>query len=58
MSAAQNAADAVQHLIDATNQHGLGSPEADLAAVIANDRVDEAHAAGATNDDINAARGR
>ncbi|MFK8844698.1 hypothetical protein [Streptomyces sp. Ac-502] len=57
MSAAQNAADAIQGLIDATNEHGLGSAEADQAAVIANVALDAAHAAGATDDDIKNARG-
>lgn len=56
MSAAQNAADAVQNLIDTVNQHGLGSPEANQAAANANALVAGAHAVGATNDDINAAR--
>ncbi len=57
MSAAQQAADAIQNLVDATNEHGLGSAEADQAAVIANVALDAAHAAGATDDDIKNARG-
>ncbi|GCD37961.1 hypothetical protein OEIGOIKO_05771 [Streptomyces chrestomyceticus JCM 4735] len=57
MSAAQNAADAIQRLVEAANEYGLRSPEADSAARIVNVLLDAAHAAGATEDDIKNARG-
>ncbi|WP_031189832.1 MULTISPECIES: hypothetical protein [Streptomyces] len=55
-NAAAIAAAGVQNLVDAVNEHGIGSPQADQAAADANALVAGARAAGATDDDIKNAR--
>lgn len=55
-NAAALAAAGIDRLVDAVNEHGLGSGPADAAAQTANVLRDAAHAVGATDDDIKNAR--